>query len=137
MDGIVIADVAGKVLNTFKIYNCGSYFGTAKDRFYFTDEENKTVHCISMAGEEIWVRKEKSLVSPRGITVDDHQNVFIVDCDSNLLIVIQHDKSSSRTLLSKTDGLVHCTTTKTAKYYFCSMLMGVPCTILASFYNII
>ncbi|VDI09835.1 Hypothetical predicted protein [Mytilus galloprovincialis] len=77
-----------------------------RDRIYFTAKHNQTVHCISMAGDEIWVRKEISLINPWDIVVDDYQNVFIVDSDSNSLIVIQHDRSSSRKLLSGRKGLI-------------------------------
>ncbi|XP_063427250.1 uncharacterized protein LOC134710783 [Mytilus trossulus] len=101
-EGIDIIDVGGKVLKSFTV-RCGSFIGTAKDRIYFTVDD--AVHCISMAGDEIWIRKEKSLTKPWGIAVDDHQNVFVVDQESNSLIVIQHDGNSSRTLLSTTDGL--------------------------------
>ncbi|VDI09834.1 tripartite motif-containing protein 2/3 [Mytilus galloprovincialis] len=101
-EGIEIIDVGGKVLKTLTI-DCGEYIGTSKDRIYFTVA--KTVHCISMAGNEIWVRKEQSLAHPFGIAVDEYQNVFIVDKVANSLIVIQHDGKSSRTLLSTTDGL--------------------------------
>ncbi|CAC5356791.1 unnamed protein product [Mytilus coruscus] len=105
-DGIVITDIAGKVLKQL-IVDCDSCIGTTKDRINFTVKDDQTVHCISMTGEEILVRKEESLVHPSGITVDDHQNVFVVDRDSNSLIVIQHDGRSSITLLSETDGLVN------------------------------
>lgn len=89
-EGIAITDFAGKVLKILTV-SCGSYIGTAKDRIYFTVGEDETVHCISVTGEEIWVRKEKSLSHPYGIAVDDHQNVFVVDQGSRSLIVIQHD----------------------------------------------
>ncbi|XP_071160570.1 uncharacterized protein [Mytilus edulis] len=101
-EGIDIIDVGGKVLKSLTV-RCGSCLGTAKDRIYFTVDD--AVHCISMAGDEIWIRKEKSLTNPWGIAVGDHQNVFVVDQRSNSLIVIQHDGKSSRTLLSTTDGL--------------------------------
>ncbi|CAG2230899.1 unnamed protein product [Mytilus edulis] len=65
------------------------------DRIYFTVEKDKNAHYISMADEAIWVHKVESLVDPRGITVDDHQNVFVVDQNSDLLTVIQHDGKAS------------------------------------------
>ncbi|XP_052105735.1 uncharacterized protein LOC127738491 [Mytilus californianus] len=104
--GIVITNIAGQVLKTLYV-DCGVYLSTTTDRIYFNVKRDQTVHCISMTGDEIWVHKEKSLVDPRGITVDDHQNVFVVDIRTSSLIVIQHEGRSSRTLLSKTDGLVN------------------------------
>ncbi|CAG2238883.1 unnamed protein product [Mytilus edulis] len=105
-DCIVITNIAGKVLKKLN-FGCGSYIGTTRDRMYFTNGRDHTVNCISMAGEKIWVCKEESLVNPSGLTVDDHQNVFVIDQGSKSLIVIQHDGKSSRTLLSKTEGLIN------------------------------
>lgn len=103
-DGIVITNMHGKVLSKLNV-ECGLYLETTEDRIYFTVERNHTVNCISMIGEELWVHKEESLVGPKGITVDDHQNVYVVDIKSNILVVIQHDGSSSKTVLTKADGL--------------------------------
>ncbi|XP_071160567.1 tripartite motif-containing protein 2-like [Mytilus edulis] len=103
-DGIVITNMLGKVLSKLDV-ECGLYLETAVDRIYFTVERNQTVNCISMTGEEIWVHKEESLVGPKGITVDNHQNVYVVDIKSKILVVIQHDGSSSKTILTKADGL--------------------------------
>ncbi|CAG2185984.1 unnamed protein product [Mytilus edulis] len=101
-DEIVILDIAGNVLITLTM-DCRFYLETTVDRIYYNRDH--TVHCISMTGEEIWVHKEKFLVSLGGITVDDHQNVLVADGESNSLIVIQHDGKTSKTLLSETDGL--------------------------------
>ncbi|VDI01469.1 Hypothetical predicted protein [Mytilus galloprovincialis] len=103
-EGIVITDITGKVLKTLKV-NCGRYLESTIDRIYFTDNRDHTVHCISMTGEEIWVHKVESLVVPMGITVDDHQNVYVTDGYLNVLTVIQHDGKASKTLLTETDDL--------------------------------
>ncbi|CAC5395463.1 unnamed protein product [Mytilus coruscus] len=102
IDGIVITDITGRVLQTLDI-DCGSYLKTIKDRIYFTC--NSTVNCISMAGEKIWEHTEKSSGDLFGITVDDHENVYVTDVQSNTLIAIQHAGRCSRTLLTETDGL--------------------------------
>lgn len=102
--GIVITDIEGKVLKTF-YFECEMYIETTTDRIYFTTKRGRTVNCISMEGEEIWVYKEKSLVKPKGITVDKYQNVYVADEKSKSLIVIQHDGKASRTLLTKTHYL--------------------------------
>ncbi|CAG2230900.1 unnamed protein product [Mytilus edulis] len=102
--GIIITDIKGKVLKQLRV-DCGTYLETTIDRIYFTVRRDHTVHCIAMTGKEIWVHKVESLVDPRGINVDDHQNVLVVGRDSNLLTVIQHDGTASKTLLTKSDGL--------------------------------
>ncbi|CAC5369284.1 unnamed protein product [Mytilus coruscus] len=93
--GIVIIDITGEVLKTLDTNN-GLYLETTIDKIYFAVKRDHTIHCISMAGEEIWVHKVESLVDPMGITVDDYQNVFVVDRNSNLLKVIQHDGRANK-----------------------------------------
>lgn len=102
--GIVITDITGNVLKTLRV-DCELYLEITIDRIYFTVESDHTVHCISMTGEEIWVHKVESLAVPRGITVDDHQNVYVTGGYSNLLTVIQHDGKANKTLLTETDDL--------------------------------
>ncbi|XP_063427221.1 uncharacterized protein LOC134710755 [Mytilus trossulus] len=102
--GIVITDITGKVLQKLRV-DCGFYLETTIDRIYFTVGTDHTVRCISMIGEEIWVHEWESLVDSRGITVDDHQNVYVANFYSNSLTVIQHDGKASKTLLTKSDGL--------------------------------
>ncbi|CAG2238333.1 unnamed protein product [Mytilus edulis] len=105
MNGIVITNITGKVLKTLNInwqYQ-RLYLKTTKDKIYFTS--NSTVTCISMSGEKIWEHTMKSSVSLRGITVDDHENVYVADEQSNTVISIQHDGQSSRHVLTKSSGL--------------------------------
>lgn len=102
-NGIVILDIAGKVLEILTIES-GLCLVTTIDRIYFTDESNDILRCISMTGEEIWVHNMESLVYPRAITVDAHQNVLVADSKSNSVIVIQHDGKLSKILLSEIDG---------------------------------
>lgn len=88
-EGIVITNIAGKVLKKLKV-DCDRYLVTAKDRIYFTVGRDHTVHCLSMDGDEIWLHKVESLVLPTGITVDADQNVFTVDEASKQNITIQN-----------------------------------------------
>ncbi|CAG2229593.1 unnamed protein product [Mytilus edulis] len=119
--GIVITNITGKVLKTLRVES-GRYSESTNDRIYFTVGRDHTVHCIFMTGEEIWVRKVKSLVDPRGITVDDHQNVYVTCGYSNFLTVIQHDGKSSKTLPTKSHGLhkpISATLQQKQKYITC------------------
>ncbi|XP_071160946.1 uncharacterized protein [Mytilus edulis] len=100
--GIVITDIKGKVMKKLNI-GCELYLKTTKDRIYFIN--NSIIKCISMTGEKIWEHTEKSSSDLQGITVDDHQNVYVTDRESNTLIAIQHDGQCSKHLLSKTNGL--------------------------------
>ncbi|VDI36082.1 Hypothetical predicted protein [Mytilus galloprovincialis] len=106
--GIVVMDLTGKTLNTIDInvlYNIVYYMTTTVDKIYYTNGRNNTVHCCSMTGQEIWVFKDQSISQPRGISVDNNQNVFVIGRSSNNLTVIKHDGKDSKVLLTDRDGL--------------------------------
>lgn len=100
----MITDIKGKVLKSFKIDGT-RFLATTINRIYFTVTKDRSVHCISMTGEVIWVHKDELFRSPNGIAVDGHQNVFVADTVSNSLIVIRHDGKTNRGLLSSYNGL--------------------------------
>ncbi|XP_071160464.1 uncharacterized protein [Mytilus edulis] len=104
-EGIVVMDKSGKRLNTIKCNVSVFDIVAFKDRIYYTDYVNDTVHCCSMTGEEIWVFSDKYLRSPRGMSVDNIQNVFVAGLVSKNLLIIQNDGKVSKILLSEPDGL--------------------------------
>jgi hypothetical protein len=63
------------------------------------------IHCCDLKGDEIWTYQDKSIVNPRGLSVDNNHNVFVVGLLSHGLSLIQNDGKVSRTLLTETDGL--------------------------------
>ncbi|XP_063430711.1 uncharacterized protein LOC134712783 [Mytilus trossulus] len=106
-EGIVVMDKSGKMFNTIKCNVSCFDIVACKDRIYYTDYVNNTIHCCSMTGDEIWVFSDKYLVYPRGISVDNIQNVFAAGHVSNNLLIIQNDGKVSKMLLSESDGLNH------------------------------
>ncbi|CAC5420756.1 unnamed protein product [Mytilus coruscus] len=96
--GIVVLDLNGKTLNTIDI-DVSKVFdiSTTRDRIFYTDWGNNTVHCCSIAGHEIWIFRDESLSRPRGISVDNNQYIFVASFSNNLT-VIQHDGKSSKVL---------------------------------------
>lgn len=96
-EGIMVMDLNGKQLNTIVIDGSLVVFDitTTRDRIYYTDNRNR-VHCCSLTGQEIWVFN--SISFPRGISVDNNLNVFIVSPWSNNLTVKQHDGKDSKVL---------------------------------------
>ncbi|XP_063425269.1 uncharacterized protein LOC134708557 [Mytilus trossulus] len=104
--GIVVMDLNGKTLNTIDIDVSEVYnITTTSDRIYYTNYNSNTVQCCSMTGQTIWVFKDRSITTPRGISVDHNQNVYVAGESSNNLIVIQHDGKDSKVLLTNRDGL--------------------------------
>lgn len=104
--GVVVTDLSGKILNTLKLgVDHFSNITVFKDRVYYTDWFTNIIHCCDMKGDEIWTYQDKSIVNPRGLSVDNNHNVFVVGLLSHGLSLIQNDGEVSRTLLTETDGL--------------------------------
>ncbi|CAC5365005.1 unnamed protein product [Mytilus coruscus] len=104
LQGIVVMDLTGKTLNTIDINvlnNIVNYITTTRDRIYYTNGRNETVHCCSMTGQDIWIFKHHSTAQPREISVDNNQNVFVIGRLSNNLTVIHHDGKDSKVLLTQ------------------------------------
>ncbi|CAG2222995.1 unnamed protein product [Mytilus edulis] len=78
---------------------------TSRDRIFYTDYATGNVHCCLINGEEFWQFGSKNIRRPRGLAVDNHNNVYVVGFGSNNLSIIQHDGKNSRTLLTESDGL--------------------------------
>ncbi|XP_071121611.1 uncharacterized protein [Mytilus edulis] len=102
--GIVLLDLSGKILNILvaidssKVYN----IATTKDRIYYTNEHDETVHCFSLAGQKIWMYQNKSIIYPRGIAVADNHDVFVVGLWSNSISIINQNGQESKILLQET-----------------------------------
>ncbi|CAC5392078.1 unnamed protein product [Mytilus coruscus] len=103
---IVVLDLNGKTLSTVDIDVSGMYFiTTTSDRIYYTNLTSNTVHCCSMTGQEIRVFMDQPISKPRGISVDNNQNVFVVRGWSTNMTIIQHDGKDSKILLTYREGL--------------------------------
>ncbi|CAC5419161.1 unnamed protein product [Mytilus coruscus] len=101
--GIVVLDLSGKILNTLAIDSPNVYnIATAKDRIYYTNEQEKTVHCLSLTGHDIWVYQNNSIIWPRGVSVADNKDLFVVCSKSNNLSIINHILQDSKILLQET-----------------------------------
>ena len=64
-----------------------------------------SLHCYNMAGDVIWVFNKFIGKIPYGLSADEKQNVFVSGWGSNILTIISHDGTLSKTLLTKSDGL--------------------------------
>lgn len=105
-EGILVADVSGKVLKTLKINTGGvKYISTSTDMICFTNERRNTVHCCNMEGTERWVFSHNTVICPAGVSVGEDNDVFIVSKGSKNITLIHRDGTESKTLLTEADGL--------------------------------
>ncbi|CAG2229951.1 unnamed protein product [Mytilus edulis] len=83
-----------------------SYVSTFADKIYYTELYDEQVVCCYLNGSPCWTFKDDSVLKlPRGITVDDNGNVFVVAEISSNMVVISNDGKYHKEILSKKDGL--------------------------------
>jgi DNA-binding beta-propeller fold protein YncE len=81
---------------------------TSGDKLYYTTWNKNTVTCCDLHGTTQWEFKYSSVLQdPRGISVDNDGNVYVVGCSSNNVVVISPDGQRHRQVLSSKDGLVN------------------------------
>jgi DNA-binding beta-propeller fold protein YncE len=81
---------------------------TSGDKLYYTNFSTHTVTCCDLHGTAQWEFKDASVLQgPRGISVDNDGNVYVVGCSSNNIVVISPDGQRHRQVLSSGDGLVN------------------------------
>ncbi|CAC5389889.1 unnamed protein product [Mytilus coruscus] len=83
-----------------------SYLATHADKIFYTHASDNRVSCCLYSGEPVWVFKnERVLKNPRGITVDNKGNVFVVGMDSGNILVISSDGKQYHQIQTKQYGL--------------------------------
>jgi DNA-binding beta-propeller fold protein YncE len=83
------------------------YVATSGDKLYYTNSSTHTVTCCDLHGPTQWKFKDKHVLRyPRGISIDNDGNVYVVGRDSDNVVVISPDGQRHRQLLSSKDGLV-------------------------------
>jgi DNA-binding beta-propeller fold protein YncE len=84
------------------------YVATSGDKFYYTNCSTHTVTCCDLHGTTQWeFNSERVLQCPRGISVDNDGNVYVVGYKSNNVVVISPDGQRHIQLLCSMDGLVN------------------------------
>ena len=83
-----------------------NYVATSGDKLYYTNTNTNTVTCCDLHGTTQWEFKDNRVLQhPRGISVDNDGNVYVVGYYSNNVVVISPDGQRHRQLLASKDGL--------------------------------
>ena len=72
---------------------------------YVSDSGKDAVTCLKTDGTIVYQYKSHHLVWPRGVLVDDKDNVIICGSDSNNILIVNDAGKKKRILLSSDDGL--------------------------------
>ena len=82
-----------------------SYITTNGNNIYYTNDKTDRVTCCDMNGKVEWeFHDKKVLLSPRGITIDSSNNIYVVDGGSENVVVISPDGQNYKLFLSDRDG---------------------------------
>ena len=82
------------------------YVATSSDKLYYTNYSTHAVTCCDLHGKTQWEFKDNHVLQcPRGISVDNDGNVYVVGYVSDNAMVISPDGQRHRQLLSSKDGL--------------------------------
>ena len=83
------------------------FLATSEDKIYYTSCNSDTVTCCDLHDTTQWEFKDKRILEdPRGISVDNNGNVYVVGCISDNVVVFSPDGQRHRQMLSSENGLV-------------------------------
>ncbi|CAC5413852.1 unnamed protein product [Mytilus coruscus] len=74
-----------------------------------TDFKDNLVSCNTNKGILSWTHKHEDFLEPLGLAIDKHGFIFVASKNSNKIVVLSEDGKTSRTILSKDDGIVSST----------------------------
>lgn len=79
---------------------------TLGDKIYHSNHESNSVTCYDIRGTVQWIFKNECVLkSPRGISVDNDGNLYVVGNSSTNVVVISVDGQQHKEILSARDGL--------------------------------
>ncbi|XP_071150543.1 uncharacterized protein [Mytilus edulis] len=83
-----------------------SYVSVFANKIYYTIDNDHSVVCCDRNGSRVWRFKDTSVLkNPRGITLDNSGNVFVVSQTKSNVVIISNDGKLHRQILTKDDGL--------------------------------
>jgi hypothetical protein len=91
-----------------------SFVTTNGNSMYYTNNTTHTVTCCDMNGKVQWKFYDTNVLeSPRGITTDNKNNIYVVDGGSDNVVVLSPDEQKHKVLFSDRGGIypawgIHC-----------------------------
>ncbi|CAC5388365.1 unnamed protein product [Mytilus coruscus] len=86
----------------------GGYVATFGDKIYHTNHKTHSIKCSDKNGEKRWAfENECVLKEPRGISVDNDGNVFVVGNESNNVVVLSADGKQHKEILKASENLLY------------------------------
>lgn len=86
----------------------GGYVATFDDKIYHTNHKTHSVACYDLKGETQWIFENVCVLKePRGISVDNNGNVFVVGNESNYVVVLSADGKQHKEILQASENQLY------------------------------
>ena len=83
-----------------------SYVVAFAGKICYTSGIQNTINCCLFSGTPVWQFKNEDILgTPRGITVDENGNLYVVGARSSNTVLISADGQYQKKILTKADGL--------------------------------
>ena len=113
LPGVLILDSNGKELNNITASQTNIKFrrpfyvtlNRSGNKLYVSDHDTNQLTCMTTEGKHIFTYSDPDLKCPRGIVVDEDDNILLCGEISNNIHVIKSDGTKHKVLLSSTDGV--------------------------------
>ncbi|VDI59230.1 Hypothetical predicted protein [Mytilus galloprovincialis] len=100
LDGYILSEVTvpGKYTIRMALY---------KSNILVTNWKDNIIYCYTNNGLLLWEHKHKDICEPFGITVDKNGFIYVACKGNDKIVVLSKDGKTSRTILSKDNGIVY------------------------------
>ena len=84
------------------------------NNIYYTNHTSHKVTCCDMKGKVQWEFNDRNVLkSPRGIATNNNNNIYVIGCGSDNVVVLSPDEQNHKVVLSDCDGIylpwgIHC-----------------------------
>ncbi|CAC5355935.1 unnamed protein product [Mytilus coruscus] len=78
-----------------------------KENIYCTHVTKHTVSCYKRTGEPLWTFLHNHISFPSGLALDINGFIYVAFLGNNKIVVVSPDGKTSKTLLSKPDGIIN------------------------------
>ena len=113
LPGLLILDSNGKELNNITASQTNIKFrrlfyvtlNRSGNKLYVSDYDTNQLTCMTAEGKPIFTYSDPDLKRPRGIVLDEDDNILLCGEISNNIHVVKSDGTKHKVLLSSTDGV--------------------------------
>ncbi|CAG2225934.1 unnamed protein product [Mytilus edulis] len=105
---LLTLDLEGSILSEIRVPGEFTFrIALHKDNIVVTDWKANLISCYTNNGVLVWTYKHEDIREPFGITVDKNGFIYVACKGNDKIVVLSEDGKTSKTILSKVDGIVN------------------------------